>query len=113
MSKKVITKPVLSLSKIQVHHEHDPLKLFYSGIKSEETKLVYAKTLREFQNPKMRFFRVNYVPIMVLAIINIATATKRIENILESLSLGAFIESFVPANPPTVPPIMNRIETNH
>lgn len=41
-------KPQLSLSKIQIQHQQDPLKLFYNGIKAEETKSAYTKTLREF-----------------------------------------------------------------
>lgn len=48
MSTKIITRPVLSITRIQVDTEQDPLKLFFSGIKSKETKEAYIKTLREF-----------------------------------------------------------------
>jgi len=41
-------KPRLSLAKVDIQHREDPLKLFYSGIKSEETKSAYRKTLHEF-----------------------------------------------------------------
>ncbi len=46
--KKNRIQPKLSLAKVQIKHEMNPLKLFYSGIKSEETKIAYRKTLREF-----------------------------------------------------------------
>jgi len=42
MSSKI--KPRLSLARIDIQHREDPLKLFYSGIKSEETKSAYKKT---------------------------------------------------------------------
>ena len=44
----IIQKPKLSLANLEVYEEQDPLNLFYSGIKSEETKIDYRKTLREF-----------------------------------------------------------------
>jgi hypothetical protein len=39
MSTKIITRPLLSISRIQIDAEQDPLKLFFSGIKSKETKI--------------------------------------------------------------------------
>lgn len=44
------TKPILSLSNLETTLHHDPLELFYNGIKSKETKEGYRKTLREFLN---------------------------------------------------------------
>ena len=44
----IVQKPKLSLANLEVYEEQDPLNLFYSGIKSEETKIDYRKTLREF-----------------------------------------------------------------
>jgi|APSaa5957512535_1039671.scaffolds.fasta_scaffold00891_1 hypothetical protein len=41
-------KLILSLSKLEPSTCDDPLELFYSGIKSQETKTAYKKTLREF-----------------------------------------------------------------
>jgi len=48
MSTKIITRPELSITKVQIETEQDVLKLFYSGIKSNETKDAYTKTLSEF-----------------------------------------------------------------
>jgi len=42
------TRPRLSLAKVHIQHREDPLKLFYGGIKSKETKDAYRKTLHEF-----------------------------------------------------------------
>ena len=44
------TKLELSLANLVLEGECDPLELFYNGIKSKETKIAYAKTLREFLN---------------------------------------------------------------
>ena len=41
-----VTRPLLSIAKIQIETELDSLKLFYSGIKLPETSYAYAKTLR-------------------------------------------------------------------
>jgi len=46
MSSKI--RPRLSLAEVHIQHREDSLKLFYSGIKSEETKSAYKKTFREF-----------------------------------------------------------------
>jgi hypothetical protein len=40
------TKLVLSLAKLETTTLEDPLQLFYSGIKSQETKNAYKKTPR-------------------------------------------------------------------
>jgi len=46
MAAKTITrKPLLSLARIQDHSYDDPLKLFYGGIKAQDTKDAYRKTL--------------------------------------------------------------------
>ncbi|WP_371504500.1 hypothetical protein [Nitrosopumilus adriaticus] len=42
------TKQLFSLAKLESSTQDDPLELFYSGIKSQETKTAYTKTLREF-----------------------------------------------------------------
>jgi hypothetical protein len=47
MNKKPL-RPNLSLSQITVHNETDPIRSFYSGIKAEETRTSYTKTLKEF-----------------------------------------------------------------
>lgn len=47
MNKKPL-RPTLSLSQITVHNETDPIRSFYSGIKAEETRTSYTKTLKEF-----------------------------------------------------------------
>jgi hypothetical protein len=41
-------KPLLSITNIQIKNDEDPLKLFYSGIKSQETREAYRKTLCDF-----------------------------------------------------------------
>jgi len=48
MKSKNKSRPRLSLVKVQIKHQQEPLKLFYNGIKSDETKTAYRKTLREF-----------------------------------------------------------------
>jgi hypothetical protein len=49
MAAKTITrKPLLSLARIQDHSYDDPLKLFYGGIKAQDTKDAYRKTLSDF-----------------------------------------------------------------
>lgn len=48
MSTKIMTKSILSNTRIHVEAEQDPLKLFFSGMKSKETKEAYIETLREF-----------------------------------------------------------------
>lgn len=49
MSAKTITKkPVLSLAKLQSEEQADPLTRFYSGIKAQDTKDAYRKTLTDF-----------------------------------------------------------------
>jgi len=45
---KTTTRPVLSITQIQAETQQDPLKSFYNGIKSKETKNAYTKTIREF-----------------------------------------------------------------
>lgn len=47
-AKTIARKPLLSLSKIQVQNYEDPLKIFYSGIKAQDTKDAYRKTLCDF-----------------------------------------------------------------
>lgn len=42
------TKHILSLAKLETTTPDEPLQLFYSGIKSQETKTAYKKTVREF-----------------------------------------------------------------
>jgi len=44
------SKPVLSLAKLESTTLDDPLQVFYSGIKSIETKTAYKKTFKEFLN---------------------------------------------------------------
>lgn len=41
-------KLILSLANFDTETLNDPLELFYNGIKSQETKIAYKKTLREF-----------------------------------------------------------------
>lgn len=48
MDGKISARPALSIANIQVETEQDPLKSFYNGIKSKETKEAYTKTVREF-----------------------------------------------------------------
>lgn len=48
MDGKIAVRPALSITNIQVETEQDPLKSFYNGIKSKETKEAYTKTVREF-----------------------------------------------------------------
>jgi len=55
MSKKTESRPILSLKEIDTEKIHDPLGNFYSGIKAEETKNAYTKTLREFLNAVEEF----------------------------------------------------------
>ncbi|MDH3385815.1 MAG: hypothetical protein OEL77_07370, partial [Nitrosopumilus sp.] len=43
-------KPVLSLANLESKTSEDPLQVFYSGIKSVETKTAYKKTFSEFLN---------------------------------------------------------------
>jgi hypothetical protein len=47
MDRKIV-RPALSIIQIEVEKEQDPLKSFYNGIKSKETKVAYTKTIREF-----------------------------------------------------------------
>lgn len=49
MEAKTITrKPLLSLAKVQDQNYDDPLKLFYGGIKAQDTKDAYRKTVSDF-----------------------------------------------------------------
>ena len=41
------TKQILSLAKLEIQTQEDPLQLFYNDIKSQETN-AYKKTLQEF-----------------------------------------------------------------
>jgi len=42
------SKSILSLAKLESDKHEDPLQVFFSGIKSSETKNAYKKTFREF-----------------------------------------------------------------
>ncbi len=48
VAKTITKKPLLSLVKVQDQSYDDPLKLFYSGIKAQDTKDAYRKTLSDF-----------------------------------------------------------------
>lgn len=47
-SNTIARKPLLSLAKVQTQSYDNPLKLFYSGIKAQDTKDAYRKTLSDF-----------------------------------------------------------------